>query len=74
MVYTSEQVFPWTASRRERMMLAVKANGGTVHVAVKHGAEFITTDTITEDTAGEFYLGGATVRLTPSGGAEFSLS
>jgi len=74
-VYTSEQTFegahPFRASRR---ILTVKANGGTVTVSVKHGVEFIVAETINADTVGELNFGMATLKITPTGGAEFSVS
>lgn len=56
------------------LILTVKANGGSVLLEIQHSpGVFVTAELFTADTAKAIYLGGATFRLTPTGGAEYNL-
>ena len=58
---------------RSPRILAIKSNGGTVTLEVKVGSSWLLTDTYTADTVVEIYFGHASLRISPTGGAEFEL-
>lgn len=56
------------------VVLALKANGGSVSVEKPVGADWVIADTYTEDGAHVLYVGGGRVRFTPVGGAVYEVS
>lgn len=73
MFNTAQTFGPFTTA--QEYVLTVKANGGSVALSVEHGpGVFMPASTVTTDSAQRLYIGRAKVRLTPVGGAEFSLS
>lgn len=70
-VYTAQQVFSTISGKR---VVSVKANGGSVVVACKHGADWITFKTFTADGAEVVdFVDGRDYRFTPAGGATYAL-
>lgn len=70
-VYTVETVFSTVSGRR---VVSVKANGGSVVVACKHGADWVPFKTFTSDGAEVVdFLNSRHYRFTPSGGATYAL-
>lgn len=54
--------------------LVVKANGGSVTVEKRVGADWVVTDTITADGAYRLNLGQTPTRFTPTGGAAYEVT
>ena len=70
--YTTEKEFSFGPYPRDRR-ISVKANGGTLIVAVWDGQEYIddTDDTITKDTNTFIDTQNCNIKLTPTGGATY---
>lgn len=55
------------------LALVVKVNGGSVKVEIQAAGTWVEIKNYTEDSAELFHSGGATYRITPTGGATYSL-
>lgn len=70
-LYTTTQVFSTISGKR---VLSVKSNGGSVVVACKHGADWITMKTYTVDTVEVIdFVDSRDYRFTVAGGATYAL-
>lgn len=72
--YTDEQVFKFPAYPEFRA-LTVVANGGSVTVSKWDGVEYVidSTDTITADTNTRIFTQNSNIKITPTGGATYSI-
>lgn len=72
--YTDEQEFKFSAYPIERA-LTVVANGGTLVVSKWDGLAWVidTNDTITADTNTFIKTQNSNIKLTPTGGATYSI-
>lgn len=70
-VYAAETVFTTISGKR---VVSVKANGGSVVVACKHDADWVTFKTFTADGAEVVdFVNNRHYRFTPAGGATYAL-
>lgn len=72
--YTDEQIFSFGAYPEYRA-LTVTANGGTLVVSKWDGQDYVidTNDTITQDTNTRIFTQNSNIKLTPTGGAVYSI-
>ena len=76
-MYSTQQVFPPAVYPYEHRILVVKSNGGSVVVEVQLNPTtntWVVSDTKWADGAFVLACGGATIRITPTGGATFNLT
>jgi len=72
--YTDERTFSFGAYPEYRAF-SVKANGGSISVAKWDGQEWITDtdDDVSTDKNGRIFTQNCNVRITPTGGATYSI-
>lgn len=76
MKYTAELVFIPTRFSGPHRTLVVKANGGKVEVFAPldlQNNEWIKAGEYTSDSVDCFFHGNASIKVVPSGGAEFNI-
>ncbi len=75
-MYTTQTIFPPTMPAHSQRTLIMKANGGsvTVEALLDSGSNlWVQTDSKSSDGGFVLACGNATVRITPSGGAQYDL-